>query len=349
MFSRVKNRRLEYALVALVITLVPLFSLFSKVNAAELTNRSVTISTSEVDALSNYTFRFRINTAITVGSLEMEFCTNSPFIGDACTAPVGFSLASSSMGSQSGLTGFSIHPSTAGSRLVLGRIPAGVLPPTTSVITVNNITNPSVLDSVFVRISTFATNDATGIRGDTGTVVYSLANQLDTSGYVPPYLTFCTGNSVAPDCSSSIGNYLTFGELSTSFTKSVTSQFAVATNDPTGYVTNILGVTLTSGNNTIPANTVPTISIPGTSQFGINLRANSSPLVGADKIGIGTGNPEPEFNASNSYTFKNGLIARSTLPTEFNTFTVTYIANISPAQNPGVYSSTITYVTTVSF
>ena len=166
---------------------------------------------------------------------------------------------------------------------------------------------------------------------------------------MPPYLTFCTGNIVSSDCSNVVGNYLDFGELSTQTTRTATSQFAVATNDVTGYIATISGLTLTSGNNVIDAMTAPSISVPGSSQFGLNLRANSSPLIGSDKTGVGTGNPASDFNNPNNYILKNGVIASSSLSTDFNVFTVSYIANVSPSQPPGVYISTLTFIATVSF
>jgi hypothetical protein len=343
----------KYAKVTLLTLVASLlyFGVFSlPVSAAELTNRSIVISTSEVGSVASHRYNFRVNTSITVGSLEVEYCTNSPYVGTPCTAPAGFNLAIASMGTQSGLTGFNIDPSTTTNKLILSRVPAGVTPTVNASLTVNNITNPSTPNqTVFVRISTFATNDATGIRGDRGTVAFSTARQLIVNGFVPPYLTFCVANIVAPDCSSTIGNYLDFGELSSSSTRAVTSQFAVATNDVSGYVTTVSGLTLTSGNNTISSLSTGSISIPGTPQFGLNLRANSSPLIGSEKTGVGTGVPNVDFDTPNNYIFKNGNIASSPLSTEFNLFTVSYIANVSPTQPPGVYISTLTYITTVSF
>lgn len=353
MLEPINKKVYKYAKVTLLTLVASLvyFGIFSStVSAAELTNRSIVVGTSEISTSTSHRYNFNVNTSITIGSLEIEYCTNSPYPGTPCTAPVGFNLAIASMGSQSGLTGFNIDPSTTTNKLILSRVPAGVSPTVNTSITVNNITNPSTPNqTVFVRISTFATNDASGIRGDRGTVAFSTARQLIVNGFVPPYLTFCVANIVAPDCSSTVGNYLDFGELSSSTTKAVTSQFAVATNDVSGYVTTVSGLTLTSGNNTINALTTGSISLPGTPQFGLNLRANSSPLVGSDKTGVGTGVPNTDFDTPNSYIFKNGNIASSPLSTEFNLFTVSYIANVSSSQPPGVYISTLTYITTVSF
>lgn len=344
-----KINRFWYALAALML-MVPLYVFTGAVLAAELKHRSIVVGTTVVSAVTSHRYNFQITSSISVGSLEIEYCTNSPLVGASCTAPSGLSLDAAAMGTQTGLTGFTIHPSTTANKLILTRPAAGVTPTVNASLTVNNITNPGTPNqTVFVRISTFASTNASGIRGDKGTVAFSTTRQLKVNGFVPPYLTFCVGNTVANDCSSAVGNYLSFGELSSNTTSAVSSQFAVATNDYTGYFTTITGITLTSGNNTISANSSPSPSIPGTSQFGLNLRANSNPQIGAEKSGVGSGTASSEFNTPNVFTFKPGTLASSTKSTDFNVFTVSYIANIVPGQAPGVYSSTITFITTVSF
>lgn len=352
MLKSQKSNTLRYAtmtLLSLVASFVYMIN-SAVVYAADLNNRSVVVASSEVSVYTSHRYNFRIDTSIAVGSLEIEYCTNSPFVGTPCTAPVGLSLSSSTLGAQSGLIGFSIAPGSTVNKFILNRAPSGVSPPQAVSITANNVRNPDTPNqSVFVRISTFPLQDLAGPRGDRGTVMFSTARQLTVNGFVPPYLIFCVGNTVAPDCSSAVGSYLDFGELSSTTTKTTTSQFAASTNDVTGYITTVSGLTLTSGNNIISALASPSISTVGSPQFGINLRANSSPLVGSNISGIGSGVPNADFNTPNNFVLKNGTIASSSLPTEFNVYTVSYIANISSNQPPGVYISTLTYVTTVSF
>ncbi len=351
MLKKERLKQFQYTTVAFMLV-TPLFGLLltKHAAAAELTRRSIVVASPIAGVVTNHTYKFRVNTAITIGSIEVEYCTNSPFIGTSCDAPSGFSLTAASMGTQTGLTGFSIHPSSTTNKLILTRIPVAVTPVANTEITVEDITNPSTVhQTVFVRISTFASNNASGIRGDRGTVVYSTASGLAVGGYVPPYLKFCVGITVALDCSSTVGNYLNFGELSSTATRAVTSQFAVSTNDPTGYVATLSGLTLTSGNNVIPAINPSGPSRTGVSQFGLNLRANSNPGVGADKVGQGTATINPNYDVSNEFRFENGTITSGVKSTDFNVFTVSYIANISPTQPTGVYISTITYIATVSF
>lgn len=345
-------KRSKYALVALLTLVAPLLSMMisSSVYAADLTKRSIVIGTPAAGAATSHTFKFQVNSPITIGSIAFEYCVNSPFINDACTPPDGFNLVSASLGTQSGATGFTIHPSTTTNKLILGRPPAAIAPPKILSYTVNAVSNPTdAQKTVFVRISTYASNNATGTRGDIGTVVFSTSRAISVAAFVPPYLVFCVGNTVGSNCTQTEGNYLSFGELTKNSTQSVTSQFSAATNDPAGYVTTVTGVTLTSGNNVIPAMTSAGQSIVGNSQFGMNLRANTNPSVGADKTGVGAGSPQTGYNTPNVFSFNNGNIVVSPLPSDFDVYTVSYIANISANQPPGVYNSTITYITTVLF
>jgi hypothetical protein len=157
------------------------------------------------------------------------------------------------------------------------------------------------------------------------------------------------GIIVATDCSSATGSSISLGELSPALTATATSQFATATNDPGGQTTAIYGTTMTSGNNLINGLGVPATSQVGSSQFGINLRANPVVSTGLDRTGPGSSNPRPEFNSPNLFTFKEGVVAASSLSTDFNRFTVTYIVNVSRNQSPGIYNSTLTFVAVAAF
>jgi len=122
------------------------------------------------------------------------------------------------------------------------------------------------------------------------------------------------------------------------------------TNAANGYTVTINGSTLASGVNTIPALAAQTVSAIGTSQFGLNLRSNASPAVGADPTGVGSGTFSGTYGTANSYRFGSGdSVAQAGLPTNANTFTSSYIVNIGGAQAAGVYTSTMTYICTASF
>ena len=336
---------------ALVITVPVLaFQLLAPVAAADLDRRSVTLGTSRSSAVTTHRFNFDIATAGVIGSLEFEYCDNNPFVGTACTAPGGLSVLAATINAQSGAVGFSVDASTTANRLVLTRVPAAAVAGAASY-TIGNVTNPSgVNQSFYVRISTFASNDATGPRTDSGAVVFSTSGEFGATGFVPPYITFCVGLSVALNCSTVSGALVSLGEFSSSLTRFTTSQFSTATNDPTGYVVYTLGTTMTSGNNSIPALATAQPSNPGTGQFGLNLRDNSVPDVGSEPAGVGTGAAQPGYAIPNNYRYQNGgAIASSPISTEFNRFTVSYIVNVANGQPAGVYSTTLTYMAVAAF
>lgn len=320
-----------------------------KIYASTLDSRSVKISSSRPSAVNTHTFGFTIANVSTVGSIEFEYCSNSPFIGTACTAPAGFSADAATLQNESGETGFMIEAGSTDNRILLSRVPIG-----TSAIPVEyvfgNIANHNTPNStVYVRIATYASANGTGPRTDTGAVAFSTGSAISVAGFVPPHLTFCVGVTVALNCTSSTGVLLNFGELVTSQPRFLSSQFSVATNDPGGYTTFVAGPTMTSGNNTIPALATPQPSQQGISQFGINLRANSNPSVGAEPFGVGSGAISGNFNTQNQFYFKNQIVAASPISTDFNTFTVSYLINVSEAQKPGIYSTTLTYIASAAF
>jgi hypothetical protein len=155
---------------------------------------------------------------------------------------------------------------------------------------------------------------------------------------------------VAPNCSSVSGDTVDLGTLSFSQATAGTSQFSAGTNSPSGYSVFGLGTTMTSGNNTIPSLSFASASTPGQGQFGMNLRANISPAVGSDPVGTGIATPATNYDQPNKFTFKSGdTLVSSPQPSDYNRMTVSYLANIPSSQQPGVYSTTITYQATAQF
>lgn len=344
---RKTSSRTAYIFIVFLLALFPLLSP-QNVDAAPMTSKAVTIGNSAPSANTTHQFSFTITSVSNVGSIEFEYCSNSPLIGVSCTAPSGFSASSAILIAQTGESGFSISPD-APNRLLLTRPSAS-----TSAIPVSysfaNVINPSTVnETTYVRISTYATDDATGSRTDEGAVAFATVPGIAVAGYVPPYLIFCTGVTVELNCSNTTGSYLNFGELVSTQPRYLSSQFAVATNDPGGYSTTVSGLTMTSGNNFVPALGAPSSSQPGTSQFGMNLRANSNPPVGANPSGVGTGAISAGYNSPNQFYFKNQVLTESTISSDFNAFTVSYLINVSGSQSPGIYSTTLTYIAVAAF
>lgn len=349
MLATKKIRPIASVVVLILAVLIPSL-LRAPAHAAFLTQRSVTLKTPIAGAVTDYTIRFNITTAATLGSIRLQFCDDTPFFNTPCTAPPGFSMNSSTLSNQTGETGFTIHASSTANDIILTR-PASASLSGPVVYTFDGVTNPSTPNnSTYLRIQTYPTTDGSGTSTDQGAAVLATAGQFGTAAYVPPLLYFCVGVTVAPDCSSTSGDSGDFGQLLPSQTAYLTSQAAAATNDPTGYVLYTLGTTMTSGNNVIPSSITPNPSVAGIDRFGINLRDNNNPNTGQDISGIGTGTIKPNYDTPNLFMFDSGAaIAEATSATDYNVYTVTYITNVSPSMPPGIYVTTITYLAVAQF
>lgn len=342
------KHRLMTVLVLLISLLA--FNLHSSTLAASLLSRKVTTGSSTAGATTFHNYDFTLASAGSLGSIVFEYCSNTPFFSDSCLPPAGLDLSGANLSSQSGEENFSIHNSSTTNKLVIGRtVDVSLALQAVSYRFDNVVNNTDEGQPVFVRISTYQSDNGAGARVDEGAVVFTTARNVRVEGYVPPYLTFCTGIEVAVDCASSRGNFIDLGELDFDKAKTGSSQYAGATNDPGGYSTTLLGTTMASGTNTIPALSQPDASKAGVSQFGINLRANTSPAVGANRSGSGSAQIVNGYGTPNRFKFANQVISRSAESTEFNRFTVTYLVNVSRSQSPGIYASTFTYLAVAAF
>ena len=290
------------------------------------------------------------DTADPIGSIEVEFCSNSPLYDDNCIPPTGLDASKANLVSQTGNTGFVVASNTTTNAVVLTRSPSApsAIP---STYTLGNISNPSALGTYYARIYTYSTTDASGPLLQYGGIALSTTQSITVRSEVPPYLRFCAGIVITNfNCNSAMAYTVNLGNLSTHNVRTGISQFTTATNAQSGFTVQVSGTTLTSGNNVISTPASPTPSIIGTDQFGINLRANSGIGVGQDPVGPGVGVVSPGYDVPNQFMYNDGdIIASSSTPSNDQTFTVSYIANISATQPPGVYSTTITFVCVGNF
>jgi hypothetical protein len=362
------SRLLSVALLAMAL-LTQLFSV-SQVSASQITTRSLTLQAGATDGGSkpggvvNHFFQFTLPSNSSIGSIKFQYCT---LAAGACTTPTGLDTTSATLGSQSGLTGFTINNSTNGSPYLTRTAAVG-----TGAVSyrLDSITNPTTTNQTFfVRIATYASTDTTGGTTDTGTVAGSTATQIVLSGTMPESLVFCTGGTVGttggvPDCATATGGSISFNQLfSPTDTATATSQMAASTNAGSGYAITVNGPTLTSGSNTVSAMGTATTGVRGTSQFGLNLKANttttSTPAVGTEVApsANGTnykGQSKTGYNTADTFKFTSGdTVAASDNGgaggTDAQIFTAAYIANVPGSQPAGTYTSTLTYICTPTF
>ena len=344
--------RLTTTLVVSLLIATPLQVLWPQsAEAADFTSRRLDLSDTRAATPSDHTLSFNWISALPVGSMTIEYCSTSPLFVVACVPPIGMDLTSgAAFSSESGETGFSVHPSTTANMWVLTRPAAAVTPQPGSYL-FTNVDNPTTEGSYYVRFASYASTDGTGSRIDEGGIAFSINTPLDIGAFVPPVLLFCLGTSIPTNsCSSAVGSSIDFGEFSTSSTAQGTTQMLAATNGVGGYNITLTGTTMTSGNNVIPGLASPTTSQQGVSQFGTNLVDNSVPNIGANSSGSGSGSPTADYNNVNQFKFVDGdIVASSPISTDINRYTSSYIVNISEDQNPGVYATTLTYVAFANF
>ena len=351
--SNKRNDSLKLALCLVsIVTALIIQSVPSSVYAATfLFNRTDKMSSGLINAVATHEIGFTITDFATpVGSILIEFCANDPLPGTPCTPPAGFSAASTILASQNGETGFTIHTDSDANRIILTRFPVLVSNADVQYV-FNNIVSPSTVGTFYARLQTFSSDDASGTAIQEGGIALSVDNQFNVNTEVPPFLRFCAGVTITNfDCSSATSFLIDLGEFSTTSTQSGQSQMVAVTNAASGLSITLSGTTLTSGTNTITGLAAQTASAVGSSQFGINLRANSSPAVGADPVGPGVASVNPNYNVPDAYRFQPGdIVASSTVPNDYRKFTVSFIANIDGSQPPGVYATTITFICLANF
>lgn len=317
----------------------------SVASAALLQQRSLEIANDTPSANTSYITSFSLSNNETLGSIEIQFCFNSPLSGYPCSVPTGINVANAVLASQSGISGFSVSSTSNANTIILSRVPSVALAGPLS-FTFSNVINPSYAGAFYGRLQTYATANASGTVLDNGGLALVLNNGYSITTTVPPYLLFCVGVSIANyNCAQANGNYINFGYLTPSLTSAAQSQLLVATNAQSGYTIQLSGSTLTSGNNIVPPLDSGGFSQPGQDQFGLNLVANSDPVVGLNAQGPGTGGPVGGYSSPNSFEFNNGsVIASSTNASDLKEYTISYIINISRDQPPGVYATTLTYI-----
>ncbi len=376
-FHRIVSR-LSLVALALLVAASPFF-LNTPVSAAQITNRSLTLQAGATDGGSepggvvNHLFNFTLP-ANTVGSIKFEYCETAADVGlGTCVTPTGLVTTSATMGTQSGATGFTLNATTNGAPYLTRTAAAASGAVSYQLLGITNpVYGPTVPDTnktFFVRILTYANTTATGIPQDNGTVAASTAEPIILSGVMPESLVFCTGETIGldiatstvPDCSTATDGTIAFNQLfSPTATAISQSQMAASTNAGAGYAITVNGPTLTSGSNTIAGMNTAGISVPGTAQFGLNLKANiTTPTVGLEVAPApnGTnyrGQASTGYDTPEQYKFTSGdTVAASDNtaagPSDAQIFTVAYIANVPGSQPAGTYTSTLTYICTATF
>ncbi len=358
-----KIRSLSRSLLGVfLISLLGSMSFVQNASAAGiLTVRSATLSNpgASAGATVTYTLGLKVSTTTpNILSFEAKACTTA---SGACTTPTGF-VNSASLNQPVGLgdaAGWTANTATAGALRLVKAANASAPSAAGSTVYFTNVTNPSSVGTFFLRMTTFS-DSAWTTAIDTGTVASSVVNAITVTATVDETLTFCVYNT-GGTCADASTVPVALGTLSIASTKTGTSKMDAATNASGGLSITYYGDTLkTSGGQSIAAiGSTATTSNIGTSQFGINLGANTTPAVGtAPSGGSVTATAPYDGTAANANKFAyfvstsatpQAIASSAGAPTNATTLTVSYIANIAGAQAAGSYSTLVTYICAATF
>ncbi len=345
----------------------------SPVHASQITSRSLTLLAGTTDGGSkpggvvNHSFNFTLPSGTTVGSIQFEYCT---LAAGTCTMPTGLVTTAATLAAQTGATGFTMVNTTNGAPYLTRTAAVISGNPLAVSYELDGVTNPTTTNQTFyVRISSFASTDTTGAATDTGTVAASTSTQIQLSGTMPESLVFCTGATIGltvgvPDCATATPGAISFNQLfSPTDTATATSQMAASTNAGSGYVITVNGPTLTSGSNTIAPMTTQATSAHGVSQFGMNLKLNTT-VTSTVPVGLEVAVPSNGTNyraqAAAGYDTVDAFKFTSSDPvansqnggaggSDAQILTTSYIVNVPGSQPAGTYTTTLTYICTPTF
>lgn len=242
------------AAVLATASFLPVLLLNGSASGEQLSNRSIDMSGSQTsdgsgrdggDAFGQdvtYTVSFELGSAhANLEGIVIDFCSDSPITGDACTAPTGFDLTGVTVGNSVGTldpTGWTVGGTA--SRLILSDA-TGVAGSIGNSVTFDivGITNPTTVGGFFARIltyedSTVATAYASVTPGafvDDGGIALSVANELTITARVQEVLEFCIGteldstlaNIPADSCSDVAGTDLSLGVVDSNTISTTTS------------------------------------------------------------------------------------------------------------------------------
>lgn len=189
-----------FALVTLLASSVmPALLLNATAKAAQITERSITLSNSLAgDDDNTATVSFKNATAGTVQGIVVEFCTTA-LVGTACSAPGGLDVAGTSTPQEIDGTSFSV--ATATNKVTLTNASGSAAGAGEAYSFTINLDNPNAVGSFYARILTYAvsanasgySSESPGTYVDSGSVALSTTNDITVTGTVSESLTFCVG------------------------------------------------------------------------------------------------------------------------------------------------------------
>ncbi|HEX7484099.1 MAG TPA: hypothetical protein VF281_03015, partial [Candidatus Saccharimonadales bacterium] len=142
------------------------------------------------------------------GAVVVDFCQNSPVLGEECTAPAGFDASTAT--ASGGFTLGTLATAEDNKVMVTGSMTEDVA---TSVI-LTGVKNPTSAGTVYARILTYTNgtgaaayeSETPGAHFDDGGVALSITPTIGVSGAVLESMLFCVSkDTIDPNCTGTLG------------------------------------------------------------------------------------------------------------------------------------------------
>jgi hypothetical protein len=201
--------RLAVVAALILATIAPAL-IVAVASAAQVTERSISLSSTSRNA-KGVTYQVNFTAPTGAGAVVVDFCSNSPLVGQPCTAPIGFNSSAATTAN-----GFTIGTNTANTVVASGTIGSGQ-----NTIVFNGIDNPTNAGPLYARILTYtnvaganAYESATpGSHIDDGGLALYITDTVGVSGTVLESMTFCvSGTAITADCAATSSPVLRLGE-----------------------------------------------------------------------------------------------------------------------------------------
>ena len=381
------SRRASFAALAVMFAVASLGALLAvrPAAAAQLTPRSIELSDASVSGGSipsgpgsgtnvSYKITFGISSSYTMKSFIVDFCSESPLLEDACSAPVGLSLsgASATGGNTAGWT------VTTSASQIKASDSTGLSGGSTASLELGGITNPSTLGTFYARIYTYSdttwggyTSPASvGSNVDFGGVALSTATALSLTARIQESLIFCvSGQPMGGACSGATAPDITIGHdngfgsiiLDSSQVDAAPAYMETTTNASSGAAVrmknnNACGGLSGDGGTTcyIPAaGAAAKTFTAGTADYGLNVATSTG--------GTGSMSPLAPYATSGKYAMDNtstpenitstygSPIASSGSPCSNVSNTLTFAAAASSTTPAGIYTAAMMLIATGTF
>ncbi|HVS58375.1 MAG TPA: LamG domain-containing protein [Candidatus Saccharimonadales bacterium] len=335
-------------------------------SASHSYSRSITMSDSTPSA-SNVTYSTTITADETydIQTIVVDFCSDSPVVGETCTAPAGFSLGTPAVSNfQIGgtpVTGWTASSPNSTTLVYGGSSGTTVNSGGQITFDITGITNPSATGSFYARILTysFASPSYTDTSPDNfkesgGLALSTGQNGTNITFEVPESLTFCVYQATCGDDPSfTIGHTVgTTKVIDSTAVDTATVNFSLSTNAQTQVAIRMKGNTLTNTAGSIhPAGATAIPFAAGTEDFGLRVSTAGASLTAS----------APYNGAANNYAFDTTTggenvtttygdqLATVTGPVDTSVSTLTFAATTQATTPAGTYNAPIALVATATF